>query len=49
MPALVLIRQVQPVGMNPERQKKMAELYQKGISVQTARDETGEKVTRKQN
>ena len=45
--ALLLIRQVQPTGVTPKRQRKMTHLNQKHTSVKTARDGTGKKVTKK--
>ena len=36
VPALVLIRQVQPAGVILKRKRKMAKFYQKNTSVKTA-------------
>ena len=47
VPALVLIRHVQPAGVIQKRQRKMTDFYQKNTPVKTARDETEKKVTRK--
>lgn len=45
VPALVLIRHVQPAGVIQKRQRKMTDFYQ----VKTTRDETEKKVTRKKS
>ena len=47
VPALVLIRHVQPAGVIQKRQRKMTDFYQKNTTVKTTRDETEKKVTRK--
>ena len=47
VPALVLIRHVQPAGVIQKRQRKMTDFYQKNTPVKTARDETEKKSNKK--
>lgn len=47
VPALVLIRHVQPAGVIQKRQRKMTDFYQKNTPVKTTRDETEKKSNKK--